>query len=127
FAWSRLAAGNTLIVRNGTYTSASPPAAKSGTAGSVITVQAENDGGAVISGGLSFKGNAFLSFEGLRVTGSGTAINIVSNGPGAVSHDLIFRRIGWNCTDTTLNDAACFQMSDGTHDVLVEDSWGWGG
>jgi hypothetical protein len=65
-AWSVLQAGNTLIVADGTYTNASPPAGKSGSVGNPITVQAANDGGAEIHQQVDFRGTSYLSFVGLN-------------------------------------------------------------
>jgi hypothetical protein len=126
-AWGCLAAGDTLIVADGTYSNAQPPTAKSGAAGAPITLRAANDGGARISTGMVFKGNAYLSFIGFKLTGSSSAVEIFSNGSGKPSHDLTFQRIGFTCTDTAQNDNACFNITDGSHHVLLEDFWGWGG
>ena len=126
-AWAVLLPGDTLQVDDGSYASPSPPAGKSGIAGNEITVQATNPGGAKITSALNFKGNAYLSFIGLKITGTTKAVDVVSNGVGAPSHHLTFQQIGFNCTSVTLNNNACFTLTDGTHHVLLEDSWGWGG
>lgn len=126
-AWGCLSAGDTLLVGDGSYADASPPADKAGMPGAPITVQAMNDGGARLTGGVAFRGNSYLRLTGFAIVGDGSAVDVVSNGTGKVSHHLEFRRIGFSCTDTTLNDGACFGLSDGTHHVLLEDSWGWGG
>lgn len=127
-AWSVMAPGDTLILKDGTYNqNPSPSAGKSGVSGSVIAVQAENDGGAKITSALEFRGNAYLAFIGFKITGTGHAVGVGSNGTGSPSHHLTFQKIGFTCTDTTLNDDACFAIGDGTHHLLLEDSWGWGG
>jgi len=55
------------------------------------------------------------------------AVSVESNGTGKPSHHLKFQQIGFSCTPGTLNDNACFSLGDGTHHVLLEDSWGFGG
>ncbi len=114
------------MVNDGSYSAVSPPAGKSGADGLPIVVQAVNAGGAVLDG-LGLKGNAWLSFVGLRIAGSSVAVNLVSNGTGKPSHHNTFREVGFSCTAGVLNDSACFSLSDGSHHNLVEDSWGFGG
>ena len=126
-AWGCLAAGDTLIVADGNYTAAEPPVGKSGAAGNPITIRAANDGGARINARMVFKGSAYLTFIGFKVTGPSTAVMLQSNGPGKMSHHLTFQRFAFTCTNTNLNDDSCFQITDGTHHVLLEDFWGWGG
>jgi len=126
-AWSVLAAGDTLQVADGSYASVSPPAGKSGAAGSNIVIRAVNPGGAKFTAELSLKGNAYLSFIGFKITGSSSAVYVESNGTGKPSHHLTFQQIGFTCTDVSLNDNECFGLNDGTHHVVLEDSWGWGG
>jgi hypothetical protein len=127
-AWALAAAGSEIVAGDGTYTEAnpSPPASKAGTADKPITVRAANPGKAIVKG-MVFKGNAYIVVSGFRVDGSTAAISIISNGTGKQSHHLTFREIGFSCTPGTLNDAACFDLGDGTNNVTVEDSWGWGG
>ena len=125
-AWSVLQPGDTLLVADGSYSSPSPPAGKSGAAGSNIIIQAINPGGAQITA-LNLRGNSYLSFIGFKITGTQNAVFVESNGVGAPSHHLTFQQIGFTCTDVTLNDNECFGLGDGTHHVLLEDSWGWGG
>jgi hypothetical protein len=126
-AWSVLGAGDTLQVADGSYSAMSPPAGKSGASGANIVLRAANPGGAKITSQLALKGNAYLSFLGFKITGSGNAVEIVSNGSGKPSHHVTFQQIGFTCTDVSLNDDACFSLGDGTHHVVLEDSWGWGG
>jgi hypothetical protein len=126
-AWGVLNPGDTLIVKDGTYNqNAAPPAGKSGAAGNLITVQAQNDGLAHITQAVSFRNNSYVAFIGVKITGSNNAVEVGSNGTGFMSHHLNFQRIGFNCTVTN-NDGACFSLGDGTHHILLEDSWGWGG
>jgi hypothetical protein len=125
-AWTALQPGDTLEVADGSYTTVSPPAEKSGTSTSAITLRSATPGGASLSA-LNLKGNAYLTFQGFKITGTGNAVSVTSNGTGKASHHLIFRQIAFTCTSVSLNDNACFSMSDGTHHSLLEDSWGWGG
>lgn len=125
--WPCLVAGNVLQVANGTYTAGSPPQGTAGSAGSPIVVQAQNDGGVLITGGLLIRRSSYLTFIGLHVQAADDVIFVDShNSLGNSSHHLTFQRIGWECTTTGSTDEPCFAMGDGTHHVLVEDSWGWG-
>lgn len=124
--WSCLSAGDTLIVADGTYTSVAPPAGKSGSAGNAILVQAQNDGSATLSGGILFKGNSYLDFAGFKFTATIEAIRVNSNGSGDPSHHLTFRRSAFVCSNTA-SDGACVNLSDGTHHILLEDFWAFGG
>jgi hypothetical protein len=125
-AWGVIQSSDRLIVADGSYTGASPPAGKSGTANGVIVVQSLNPGGAQLAP-VSFRGNAYMAFVGFRINGAAPAVSIVSNGVGKPSHHLTFQQIGFSCTPNTLTDESCFDLSDGTHHLLLEDSWGWGG
>ncbi len=125
-AWGCLSAGDTLIVADGSYSSASPPAGKAGASGAPITIQAQNDGGAIITDGLSFRGASHIDVIGFGIADPDQALDVFSNGVSAVSHHLNFRRIGFSCS-TTVSNYACVQLHDGTHHVLLEDSWAWGG
>jgi len=125
-AWSALLSGDELLVSDGSYADASPPAGKTGLPHRNITIRAANPGGAQLDG-LLFRGNAHLSFVGFGIHGTSGAVGIRSHGAGRPSHHLTFQQIGFSCTPGTLNDSACFSLSDGTHHVLVEDSWGYGG
>lgn len=127
FAWGCLTAGDTLMVANGSYGTASPPEGTSGTAGNPITVQATNDGGVTFTGGLTIQRSSYLTFIGMTVTNSGAAINISShNSLGNSSQHLTFQRFGVGCADDTSDDA-CVAIGDGTHHMLWEDFWVWGG
>lgn len=125
-AWQKVISGDTIVVADGTYSDASPPPGKSGLLAHPITVRAENPGGAKLDL-LAFRGNSNLAFVGFRIAGEQQAVGIVSDGPGKPSHHLTFQQIGFSCAPDALNNGACFSLSDGTHHVLLEDSWGWGG
>lgn len=128
-AWGAMSAGDVLQVANGSYTSADPPAGQSGSAGNEIVIQAATDGGVVITDGLEFFGNSYLRFIGIRVTAALSAIQIQSNGVGAVAHHLTFQRISWRSAKVVSagDGDVGFNMGDGTHHCLVEDSFGWFG
>jgi len=125
-AWLKVRPGDTVVVADGKYEQASPPAELAGEAGRPITFRASRPGGAQLEG-LLFKGNAHLVIEGFRIDGKAGAVGVMSAGRDKPSHHLAFRQIGFSCTPGTLNDGACFGMGDGTHHVVLEDSWGWGG
>ena len=128
-AWTVLQPGDTLIVKNGTYNQdASPPGEKAGTAANRITIRAEDVGGAIITSTIDLRGNSYLSFSGMKIVHPTSAVYIVSNGVGRPSHHLVFRNLSFNCNQapTIISDGACFALGDGAHDILLEDSWGWG-
>jgi hypothetical protein len=126
-AWSALKAGDTLVVKDGSYVSVSPPSGKSGAVDAPITLKAENDGGATLSQ-LTIKGSSYLTFVGFEIRDPINAVAVVSAGTGKASHDIKFSKIGFGCTAgaSVQNDSACFDFSDGTHHSTLEDSWGWG-
>jgi hypothetical protein len=125
-AWQVAISGDTIVVCDGLYSNASPPPGKSGLLRHPITIRAENPGRARIDR-LLLKGNSHLSFVGLRIEGGQYAVAVGSDGPGRPSHHVSFQQIGFSCRPGTLNDGACFGLADGTHHVVLEDSWGWGG
>jgi len=124
-AWDCLTAGDILIVMDGTYTQASPPPGKAGSVGNLITVRAANDGGAIISGGVTLRNNSYLEFDGFKITSTGGAVAALSAGKNLVTHHVTFRRCGFNTTTTTEHGGV--GLSDGTHHMLFEDFWAWGG
>ncbi len=105
--------GDTVIIRNGTYTGDSNSVAdigRSGTSGQWITFKAENEWGAILDGrnnatrhGLILEsGLGYVRFEGLQIQGTeGGGFSASEN-----THDIVYYRnllhdIGRNCTDTT--------------------------
>jgi hypothetical protein len=124
-AWGCLTAGDTLIVANGTYTQVSPPAGKAGSAGNMIMIRAANDGGAILAGGLTLRNNSYLEFNGFKITSTGSTVAAFSAGKGLVTHHVTFRRCGFNTTTTTEDGG--ISLYDGTHHMLFEDFWAWGG
>src|SRR5574343_105431 len=124
-AWGCLSAGDTLVVANGTYTSASPASGKGGAAGNMIMVRAASDGGAIISGGLTLANNSYLEFQGFKITSTGYPLDAHSAGAGLVTHHITFRRCGFNTSSTS--EYGGISVSDGTHHLLFEDFWVWGG
>jgi hypothetical protein len=125
-AWTLAVPGSDISAADGTYGDASPPVGKSGTETQPIAVRSATPGGARISS-IGFRGSAYIAVSGFRIDGKESAVAVVSNGTGQASHHITFREIGFSCTPGTLNDGACFDLSDGTHHVTLEDSWGWGG
>lgn len=94
--------GDTLILKNGTYTGDSgmlhPPTNRSGTAGNVITVTAETDGGVLIDGQgaripVLWDHNDYWTVSGINAANSSS--DVMSIYPG--SDNNIFSRIcAWN-------------------------------
>lgn len=126
--WANVSGGD-IVQTTGSFTLADPPAGKSGSIGNEIVIQSAIDGGTVITDGLELFGNSYLRFIGIKVTAALSAIQIQSNGVGAVAHHLTFQRVSWRCAKTVSagDGDVGFNMGDGTHHCLVEDSWGWFG
>lgn len=91
-AWLVVRPGDVVIVADGTYDRASPPAELAGDPDRPITFRASRPGGARLDG-LIFKGNAYLVFEGFRIDGDKGAVGVMSAGRGKPSHHLTFRQI----------------------------------
>lgn len=126
--WPCMVAGDVLQVGSGTYASASPPQGTSGSAGNPMVVQAQTDGGVTITGGLLIHRSSYLTFIGLKVVDTSLVIYVNSNNSvGNISHHITFQKIGWECSSSTVEADPCFAIGDGAHDILIEDSWGWGG
>lgn len=123
--WNKVSSGDTLILKDGQYVNVSPPSGKSGLQDNNIVIKAENDGSAIISGGLVLSNNSYLTFEGLKIVSSGYSLDAHSAGAGLVTHHVTFKRTGFNTTTTAENGGVL--LFDGTHDMLFEDFWVWGG
>lgn len=124
-AWACLAAGDSMVVAAGTYSSASPPQGKAGTATAPITVLAATDGSVVITGGLVLVNNSYLTFEGFKITNANYSVEAHSAGVGLTTHHVTFRRCGFNTSTTS--ESGGISLYDGTHHMLFEDFWIWGG
>jgi hypothetical protein len=105
--------GDTVIIRNGTYTgdsNAIVEAGRSGSSNQWITFKAENEWGAILDGrnnatrhGIILEpGLGYVRFEGLQIQGTeGGGFSASEN-----THDIVYYRnllhdIGRNCTDTS--------------------------
>lgn len=120
-AIAALTPGSTLILRDGTYSGAIT-GVPSGSSGKPVTIQAENDGQAIITGGLNLAHTtAFVTVAGLHFKDT-TGRTILGN-------HLKFQRDTFeggcpsgNCVNV---DIGSNDFSD-TADILVEDSWAFG-
>jgi hypothetical protein len=122
-AFSTMASGEWLIVKNGTYTeslgSATQPPA--GTPGKLTTIRAETDGGAVIDGQGSViplvLTNAYVRIEGMKfINGESSVASLDGN------NLHILRSAFANAGTSTFDQIV--EVSG--NDVLLEDSWMWG-
>lgn len=129
-AFSGMSSGDTLIIRDGTYTGTTnaitdtykPP---SGTIGNYTKIQAENDGE------VTFEGDAiclisdvsYISFQGL--IWRRTRVNVDAVAIGA--HHIKFSKCGVysNSSISTARREDGFMVISG-HDVLFEDCYGYG-
>jgi hypothetical protein len=115
---SKLAPGETLVLRDGTYTSIN---LKAGTAAAWLTLRAEHDGVALLPALNIGAGNWYLSVEGVKAAGSGSSVTggfvklkRVAFKGGPTSGNGVSLQIGTN------------DRTPGAHDILVEDSWVYG-
>ncbi len=97
-----------------------------GTPGNPITIQAENEGNAILTGGLSMaQGNQYLVFQGLRFHDTGQK--------AIVGHHIKFFRNefkGGPATGNTVTVAiGTNDFTPGAQYILMEDNWvhGYGG
>jgi hypothetical protein len=123
-AFSCLAPGDTLIVRDGTYSGAANAftGLPNGTAASYITLRAENEGNAIITSGVDMvHTNAYIIVQGFRFQDPGTK-TILGNHLKFFRNEFKGGCAFGNCTNTTIgtND-----FND-TADILMEDNW-WHG
>ena len=119
-----LVPGDTLVIRDGTYTGAANALTglPNGAAGNYITIMAENEGNVILTSGLDMDHtDAYIIFQGLRFQDSAVK-TILGN------HIKFFRNefkggcpFG-NCTNTTVGSN---DFND-TADILLEDNW-WHG
>ena len=124
-AWSCLNPGDVLVVADGNYSAVSPPKGKAGTEVANITVVAARDGGAVVADGLALINNSYLQFHGFKVSAPNYSLDAHSNGKGLVTHHVTFKRCGFQTTTTS--ESGGILLFDGTHHMLFEDFWIWGG
>ncbi len=137
-AWTVLAPGDTLVVRNGRYYQSIDPAI-SGTSGSPIVIRAENDGGVILDGGgvrsgIDIYSNppvtvSYITIEGFRVENCGErpAVEVRSQDGTALSgqtNHIVIRRTGARGDAVSSNNPAWSIAR--TRDSLLEDVWGWG-
>jgi hypothetical protein len=124
---SVVSAGDTLVIRDGTYSGSSNSLSNlpSGSSGNYITIMAENEGKVIITAGLGMSSsNQYLVFQGLRLQDT-TQKNILGNhikwlrtefkgGPSGGNTMAVV--VGTNNVGTTA-------------DILLEDVWvhGFGG
>lgn len=118
---SVLAAGDTLILRDGTYAGSSNALTNvpNGSAAGWITITAENEGSAILTAGLSLASqNQYLVFRGLRFQDAA--------GRTILGHHLKFYRNefkGGCASGNCVNTAVGSNDYNNTADILFEDNW----
>lgn len=129
-AFSVMAGGDTLIVKNGTYNYAmiDPP---SGSPGQYTVIKAENDGGAIIDGQhsisvypgsvLNINNRSYIRVEGFKFVNGGENVITIWGG----SHHIELKRVGAGNANAMTTYAIVISMSG--NDILLEDVWAWGG
>jgi hypothetical protein len=138
-AWSMMAPGDTLIVKNGRYQQQIKPTV-SGTPGNPITIKAETDGGAILDGqgvrsGIEIFSNPpttptrqYITIEGFRVENSGErpAVQVASQDGTPLSgqsNNIVIRRTAARGDVMSSNNAVWIIAR--ARDSLLEDIWGW--
>ena len=116
-----LSSGDILVIRDGTYSGAANALAglPNGASGAYITIMAENEGGVIVTGGLSMTSqNQYLVFKGLRFQDA--------NGRAILGHHIKFLRnefkggcASGNCVNTSVGS----NDYHNTADILFEDNW----
>ncbi len=127
-AAARLGPGDTLILRDGVYRSSIAPA-RSGVEGRLITIRAQNDGGAVIDGErerapVVISGQDYIVIEGLVARNSpnrsGTGVYSIRG-----SHNILRRCTGYDAGNT--QNCGVFNVAyPESQDNLLEDCAAWG-
>jgi hypothetical protein len=129
----KLAAGDTLIVNDGTYQGASsmisqPP---SGTSGSYITIKAANDGGAIIDGQntntpLYAYSRNYIKIEGFKFKNGPYYVGQLGEDPNGVSYWEIRRCAFEGGTGSESGAYASTLLVGYSNHVLFEDCWVYG-
>ena len=133
-AWTGMASGDTLIVKNGTYKDwLNPPPNLSGTAGAYTTIQAETPWGVTVDGStvtpqykatLNLYGMSYFQVIGIKfasgpaLTGGQEPIRVDSS-----NHIKLLKLAGYDAPCN--NNTAVFDVGSSSY-VLVEDSHAWG-
>jgi hypothetical protein len=131
YAQSRMSAGDTLYLCDGTYTTSNSGmlvAKKSGQSGKYITFAALNEGSAIIDCRNTCNDHAihsnnydWLKFIGMRAKNADGGHSVVKVGPG--SNNVILQRITAHDTENG-NNTHVISVEGNT--VLLEDCAGWG-
>ncbi len=124
-ACSTISGGDTVIVRDGTYSGSSNKISNlpSGSSGSYTIIKAENDGGAVLSGISQFinlTSDSYIQIEGFTLKDGlgGEAVQVYG------SSYIKFKKVGIkNGIPLAARYGNVFQITEGSHHVLVEDCW----
>jgi len=128
-------AGDTLIIGNGNYVNQQILTAPSGTSGAYTKIHAENTGGAVIdmssatawdSCGLRTGGDDHhIEFDGLKIRGNPALGD--TNGVVEIygSYIKLFRIAAYGQGEVGTNYV--FATMSGSHHILIEECWVWGG
>lgn len=125
---SNLSPGDTLILNDGVYTGQLAADNIHGTATAPITIQAANDGKAIIDGGgntnyqavLEVKDSSYVNVKGLVVHNGGNEVVGVYN---SSDHITLQRITGY---DAGKGNQHIFDVAYGPTNVVVEDCAGWG-
>jgi acetyltransferase-like isoleucine patch superfamily enzyme len=134
-AWTGMASGDTLIVKDGTYTQQiRPPATLNGSAGAYTTIRAEHDwvvtidgssGIAATNGTLMLSDVSYFVVRGMKFKSNPSYSGAQS--PVVVTesdHIKLIKLAGYDSPCT--NNTAVFSIGPGDSYTLVEDSYAWG-
>lgn len=135
-AMAAMEAGDTLIIRDGTYTGSSnsitstarPPRGSAWTEGNYSIIRAETDGGVIFDGENTNKmfssgpsaESWYVKFQGIEWKKCPSSATILQN----VSH-VKFIRCGF--ADAGSGNTSLFRLHDNCSYILVEECWAYGG
>lgn len=118
-----LSAGDTLIVKDGTYSNATDEidSVPNGSAGNYITIKAENDGGAVISGlgeAITLSSNSYIRIEGFTIKNGTGAHSVEITGSNTIIIERVMIKNGAPYDNRYAN---VFEITEGSYDIAVQE------
>lgn len=120
---SCLAAGDTLMIGNGTYAETLQNVPNGAAGGGYVTIKAENDDGVILTGGLDLiHTNQYIVVTGLRFQDVGGTKVVLGNHLKFFRNEFKYGCASGNCVNTQIGSN---DVND-TADILFEDNW-WHG
>jgi hypothetical protein len=123
----KLASGDTLVLEDGTYSSGTISSIANGTSGAYTTIQAANDGGAILTAdsALNLTSVSYIQLIGLKLNYTGIKqITGPADGSAPSSHIKILR-CAFQGGTTSGSNSHNFYFSYSNY-LLIEDCWFYG-